>query len=115
MEISTAQAIKLAIISATGLSRDALHIYFGMAVFVVLTAMNKRLRPYLAWLCVLAMACLVELVDWHDDLHSYGYWRWRGSVHDILNTLCWPSVLTFFWYLRHRSWRMSTTSNDRQA
>ena len=31
MDISTTQSLKLAIVSATGLSRDALHIYVGMA------------------------------------------------------------------------------------
>ncbi|WP_232531787.1 hypothetical protein [Pseudomonas sp. R32] len=103
METSTAQAIKLAVVSATGLSKDALHIYFGMAVFVVLAAISKQLRPYLAWSCVLALACLGEIVDWRNDVQSLGYWRWQASLHDVLNTLFWPSVLTLLWYLSSRA------------
>ncbi|WP_460422468.1 hypothetical protein [Pseudomonas sp. ZL2] len=103
METSTAQAIKLAIVSVTGLSKDALHIYFGMVVFVALAAISKQPKPYLAWSCVLALACMGEIVDGWDDLHSLGYWRWQASLHDVLNTVFWPSVLTLLWYLRSRA------------
>jgi hypothetical protein len=91
------------IVSATGLSKDALHIYFGMVVFVTLAAISKQPRPYLAWSCVLALACMGEIVDGWDDLHSLGYWRWQASLHDVLNTLFWPSVLTLLGYLRSRA------------
>lgn len=29
-----------------------------------------------------------------DDLRSLGYWRWDASLHDIVNTVAWPAVLT---------------------
>ena len=35
---TTLQAIKTTIILATGLSRDALHIYFGLGVFLLSAA-----------------------------------------------------------------------------
>ncbi|QBF28962.1 hypothetical protein EXN22_25945 [Pseudomonas tructae] len=112
METSTVQAIKLAIVSTTGLSKDALHIYFGMAVFVFLAAISKQLRPYLAWSCVLALACLGETVDCWDDVQSLGYWRWQASLHDVLNTLFWPSVLTLLWYLSSRARQGPHVSED---
>ena len=50
METSTAQIIKLTIMSATGLSKDALHIYVGMTVYLTLIAITRRHRPYIGWL-----------------------------------------------------------------
>ena len=103
MDISTAQSIKLAIVSATGLSKDALHIYLGMAVYLTLIVGTRRFRPYLGWLVVFIIACAGEWVDRRDDIGSFGYWRWQASTHDILNTLFWPTVLTLLWLLKCRS------------
>lgn len=94
METSTAQAIKLAIVSATGLSKDALHIYVGLAVLLTAAAvLRKPLRSIVPWLVVLTVAVSGELIDMHDDIVSLGYWRWGASLHDVLNTLFWPTVL----------------------
>jgi hypothetical protein len=94
MELSTLQSIKMTIIMATGLSRDALHIYFGLAVFLLsAAALRKPLRSYVPWLMVLTAALIGELLDMRDDFGFYGYWRWDAGMHDLLNTLFWPSVL----------------------
>jgi hypothetical protein len=102
MEISTPQAIKVAIISLTGLSRDALHIYGGLAIFILVAAFGKKLRIYLAWLTALTVALAVEASDAHDDLAWFGHWRWQESLHDVINTLFWPSVLMGLWIIRSR-------------
>lgn len=104
MEMSAVQAIKLAIVSTSGLSRDALHIYVGMAMFIAVAVSTRRVRPYLAWLSVLALACVGEALDWRDDLADFGYWKWKDGVHDVMNTLFWPSVITLMWRLRCRLW-----------
>lgn len=94
MEISTAQAIKLAIVSATGLSKDALHIYVGLAILLMAAAiLRKPLRSIVPWLVVLAVTIAGELVDMRDDIASLGHWRLGANLHDVLNTLFWPSVL----------------------
>ncbi|MDU8357834.1 hypothetical protein [Pseudomonas syringae group sp. J309-1] len=100
MDTSTAQSIKLAIVSATGLSKDALHIYVGMAVYLTLAAITRRFRPYIGWAAVLIIACAGEWVDRRDDIASLGYWRWEASTHDILNTLFWPTLLTLLWIFK---------------
>ena len=41
MEISVAQSIKLALVHAVGLSQDALHIYVGLIVFVVVAVPRR--------------------------------------------------------------------------
>jgi len=93
METSAVQSIKLAIVAATGLSKDALHIYVGLAVFLATAAvLRKPLRSVVPWLAVVAAAVAGEMLDMRDDLASLGYWRWSASLHDILNTLFWPTV-----------------------
>ncbi|KQQ49354.1 hypothetical protein ASF84_23470 [Pseudomonas sp. Leaf127] len=94
MDTSIAQGLKLALVSATGLSKDALHIYIGMALYLTVSICIRRFRPCLGWLVVFIIACAGEWVDRRDDIASFGYWRWQASVHDVLNTLFWPTVLT---------------------
>lgn len=90
---STAQATKLAIMHFTGLSKDALHVYVGLIVFLsVAVLLNKPLRFTIPWLSVLLVATLGEVVDRHDDMVMLGYWRITASIHDVVNTLFWPTV-----------------------
>jgi hypothetical protein len=94
METSAVQSIKLAIVEATGLSKDTLHVYVGLSVFLVVAAASKRsIASWIPWLAVLLVALLGEAVDMRDDLMSVGHWRWAASLHDVLNTVFWPSVL----------------------
>lgn len=93
MEPSTFQSIKLAIVKTVGLSRDALHIYVGLTVFLATAAlMRKSLRSMVPWFAVIVVAVACEMLDMRDDFARFGYWRWRASLHDILNTLFWPTV-----------------------
>jgi hypothetical protein len=93
MATSTFQAVKLALVSVTGLSKDSLHVYVGLSVylFVVLVVRN-RFRSLVPWLAVLLVALFGEALDMKDDISSLGYWRWSASIHDIINTIFWPSV-----------------------
>jgi len=94
METSAVQSIKLAIVSCAGLSKDALHIYVGLSVFFVTAiVLRKPLRSIIPWLAVAAVAIAGEVLDMRDDITSLGYWRWKASLHDVLNTLFWPTVL----------------------
>jgi hypothetical protein len=94
--VTAFQEVKLAIVSATGLSRDALHVYLGLTVlFAAAIVLRQSLRSVIPWLIVLLAAVLLELGDLHDDLGTLGHWRWMASVHDIVNTLFWPTILLF--------------------
>lgn len=95
METSLVQSLKLALVQLTGLSKDTLHVYVGLTVLFVSAALTRRkLSSMLPLLAVLFVAFLGELADLRDDLTSLGYWRWSASIHDILNTVFWPAVLT---------------------
>jgi len=94
MEKSLVQSVKLQVVSITGLSKDALHVYVGMSVFLFTAAISRRsMRSRVPWLATLGVAFAGELVDAIDDLHTIGHWQWRASVHDVINTLVWPTAL----------------------
>ncbi len=94
METSGLQAAKLAVMSLTNLSRDALHVHAGLLVFVASAfVLRSNLRSPWPWLAALAVACGMEAMDAVDGIVSYGHWRVRASVHDVVNTMFWPTVL----------------------
>ncbi len=99
METFAVQSIKLAIVELTGLSKDALHIYVGLAVLLAVAIVSRRpLRSIVPLFAVLAVGIAGEIVDMIDDLLSLGHWRWEASLHDVLNTLFWPTAI---WLLAH--------------
>ncbi|TDU69282.1 hypothetical protein EI77_02933 [Prosthecobacter fusiformis] len=102
MTTSTIQSLKLTLVSAVGLSKDALHVHIGLAVFVLVMVIFKRpLRSLIPWLAAFGIACLGEAVDMRDDLSSLGHWRWQASLHDVMNTAFWPTA--FFLLARFSS------------
>lgn len=94
MELSPYQAFKLAVQTFTQLDKDALHIYLGLgAMFAAALLFRRPLRAWLPWGAALLAACVGEALDCYDDLRLYGRWHWQGSVHDLWNTLFWPTAL----------------------
>ena len=88
------QSLKMDIVGLTGLSKDALHVYLGLVAWLLAAALLRRsittLRP---WLAVLVVAIGIECFDAFDDWVDLGHWRYRASLHDIVNTMFWPTVL----------------------
>lgn len=94
MSMSAIQSAKNMAVTMTGLSKDALHVYVGLIVLLTTALLlRRRLSSLLPWLAVVLAATLGEAVDMRDDLRAIGYWQWRASVHDFINTLFWPTVL----------------------
>jgi hypothetical protein len=94
MNMTAIQSAKLVIIQLTGLSRDALHIYAGMLIFLLAAAvMRKRPKSIVPLLTVFFIAAGVEALDARDDLHTLGHWRIAASVHDVINTAFWPTIV----------------------
>ena len=93
-DLSFVQALKLDIMGFTGLAKDALHIYVGLGVWLLAAAVFRRsittLRP---WLAVLFVACVIEAFDAFDDWVQLGRWRYMASLHDVINTMFWPTAL----------------------
>jgi hypothetical protein len=88
------QSMKHEIVHVASLSKDALHIYVGITVFLVGAAFaHKGLRSVFPIIAVVALAVLGEALDARADLRKIGHWRYMSSLHDILNTLFWPLAL----------------------
>ena len=94
MTLSSFQSFKLSVVAATGLTKDALHIYVGLTIFLLVVLLFRRSpRSWAPWGAVLIAACIGEFLDMRDDIRSLGHWRWLASLHDIVNTMFWPTVL----------------------
>jgi hypothetical protein len=101
MDTSIYQNLKLQILEVLNLSKDAVHIYIGMGVFLLAVVIWKRGR--IKGVClspVFCIALLMEILDIKDDICSLGYVRWAASIHDFLNTSFWPMVLVVLTWLK---------------
>lgn len=88
------QQFKIVMLGFTGLGKDALHIYAGMAVFLLVRlAWRWRGGWVLAWLAVLAMASTVEWIDMQAEAANSALQPDAEHWHDIWNTMFWPTVL----------------------
>ena len=85
---------KLSIVSAVGLGKDALHIYFGLALFLAVRLVWRRGGGGLiAWGAVLVMACGGEWLDLQAEIGRAAIQPDAAHWHDIWNTMFWPTVL----------------------
>ena len=88
------EARKVSVIEATGLDKDALHIYFGLTLFLVVRFLWRRRGGWvIAWLAVLAMACGGEWLDLNAEISRSSIQPDAAHWHDIWNTMFWPTVL----------------------
>ena len=96
MDTSTYQSLKLAILDLLNLSKDAIHIHIGMAVFLTAILLWKHGKISVAYLIpVFVIAGGMEVLDLLDDWQSLGYLRWSASLHDVINTTLWPTIIVF--------------------
>ena len=92
--MSDFQVAKLFLIHLTGLPRDALQIYVGLAVLLATAALTGRsLRDPLPLAAVLLAALAGEFWDLTDTFRAGKPLAWGKSAHDLWNTLFWPGVL----------------------
>jgi hypothetical protein len=97
MEPTITQVLKQSIVLTVGLSRDALHIYVGLAILLVMAfVLRRQLSSLIPLAIVFLVAVIGEIVDMRDDLVTMGYWRLGASLHDVVNTVFWPTILTIF-------------------
>jgi hypothetical protein len=88
------QATKLALLDATGLAKDALHIYFGLALFLAVRLLWRwRWGWVAAWVAVLALAMGVEWLDLRAEDAKGALQPDQAHWHDVWNTMFWPTIL----------------------
>jgi hypothetical protein len=94
MAMSTFQSMKHEIVQFASLSKDALHVYVGLGVFLLGSALaQKGVRSTFAILAVVALGVVGELLDARDDLRLHDHWRVMASLHDLVNTIFWPLMI----------------------
>ncbi|MDX1734864.1 MAG: hypothetical protein R3228_10870 [Halioglobus sp.] len=83
------------------LSKDAVHIYVGMTVFLLAVILWQRGRVVAACLVPVFLAAIaMEALDLFDDWRFLGTLRWDASAHDIVNTTFWPLVIVLLTRVR---------------
>jgi hypothetical protein len=87
-------AIKNQLSEILGITKDALHVHIGLAIFLgVALVFRRSLASWIPWLALLAFEIANELMD-------ILYWNGRAigfdlgdSPKDIVNTMFWPTVV----------------------
>jgi hypothetical protein len=94
-------ALKTDLATFLGISKDALHIHIGLALFLGLVLLLRRSPPSpLPWLIVLGFELANELMDifhWHAGAWSF---ELGDSGKDLISTMLWPTVILLFARLR---------------
>lgn len=94
MASPTYQEIKLAILEAVPLTRDAVHIYVGFAALFAVFLLRPGLRTsFWALLPGIVVALGMEVMDLRDDYRSLGHYRWAASLKDVVNTNLLPFLV----------------------
>ena len=82
------------LVTSADLSKDALHIYFGLALFLLVRLAWRWRGGWLAaWCAVLAMACGGEFLDMAAEANRAAIQPDAAHWHDIWNTMFWPTAL----------------------
>lgn len=86
------------------LSKDALHIHIGIAIFLLAAVLlRKSLGSWVPWLVVLALQMVNEYLDAFHGLHGSWALFFDGGIKDIVNTMFWPTLIVLL--SRHISHR----------
>lgn len=92
--MSPLQQAKLFLMDHLHLTKDALHIYVALFLFLgSATLFQWSLKSWRPWLVVLAAALTGEAWDLRDSLFYGTPVVLGGNAKDVLNTLLWPTVL----------------------
>lgn len=87
-------ALKTELSELLGITKDALHIHIGLAIFLgVALVFRRSLASWIPWLALLAFELANELMDiFHLHKGAIGF-EMGDSLKDILNTMFWPTVV----------------------
>lgn len=87
-------ALKTDLATFLDISKDALHIHLGLALFVGLVLVLRRSpSSLLPWLIVLGLELANELMDifhWHAGAWSF---ELGDSGKDLISTMVWPTAI----------------------
>ena len=92
--MSSYQSAKLFLVEATNLGKDALHIYVGLGVMLLVVILFKKSLSDWRPLAAVAVASIAgELWDVIDTFSHGRTPRWNANWKDVWNTMFWPTIL----------------------
>ncbi len=92
--MSVLQSAKLLLMEASDLSKDALHVYVGLAVMLLVVIVLKRSLADWRPLAAVAFASIAgEIWDVIDTFSHGRSPRWDANWKDVWNTMFWPTIL----------------------
>ena len=99
------QDAKVALVELTHISKDALHIHFGLAIFIAAhLVLRRRVGSVWPWLIVLALCLANETIDVLSNLPRLPtQGPLPDHLRDIFNTMAWPTLIVLWG--RFRLWR----------
>jgi hypothetical protein len=85
--------------SHIGLSKDVMHVHFGLGVFLSCALLMRKRRngPLWAWCIVVLLQTMNEAMDARDWINWTGSLNWTETARDYAATLFWPTVLLLIW------------------
>ncbi len=98
------EANKVYMMQYSGLSRDALHIHIGIALYFLLAFLLRK-KPG-SWIPALVVLALCLLGEVFDILHVFRLGQHQKpfeNLHDVANTMAWPVIFTLFARWRNRA------------
>jgi hypothetical protein len=96
------QLLKLQVLGALHLAKDAAHVYAGM--FVLLAAVVVARIPLRSWWSLvpgLLATAVMEALDLRDGYADDRVWHWAATLKDVVNTNLLPALTVF---LARRGW-----------
>ena len=88
------QSTKIFLSEVTSLGKDALHIYVGLAVMLlVVIALKKPLSDWRPIAAVALASVAGEIWDVIDTFSHGGTPKWNANWKDVWNTMFWPTIL----------------------
>ena len=88
------QSTKIFLSEVTSLGKDALHIYVGLAVMLlVVVALKKPLSDWRPIAAVALASVAGEIWDVIDTFSHGGTPKWTANWKDVWNTMFWPTIL----------------------
>lgn len=109
------QALKVALIDGVGLSRDALHVYAGLIIYL-LVRLGLRQHRATALSAALLVTLAAEWLDMRGEHIRGAFAPDAAHWHDVWNTMLWPCVLALIEPLwRRGSGQPAVASSDSSA
>ncbi len=91
--MSPLQSAKIFMVEMTNLGKDALHIYVGLGVMLIVAVALKRSLADWRPLAAVAVASVAgEIWDVIDTFSHGGTPRWNANWKDVWNTMFWPTA-----------------------